>query len=554
MILPLCLVLSALSIVSGQRYVISTDLPNIAHGVDGQLYIERAGDAYSFVLENFRYDGGGPDTVIYVYFRGQPVQSSGGGTVIPLSPSQEAFTLGRPYNGATLSIAIPSNIDVRNIATFTIWCRRFPSFFTRADIPEGIFDATVAPTEPPITPPAVYDNCEPLGKNLQVSWTMNTTSDMVFVKLCGCINSVEYMAFGISGSNSFSRMLNADVVVTWLSDSSAGAVDYYLTDYSQCRPGVEGGQRGACPDSVQGGNNNATVLRGRLEGNSRCVEYFRPISATEAQDREMNGDLYVVWGIGPRDTNTNFAFKHFERLINDTRITFNRNAANNCPAQTCPAGEVCPWAEEVIDARNRDATFVARIGQSGATRGYFGITGMSGWGITWYINDLIIPVLRVTRGNKYTFQIYGGQDEEDKANYHPFYLTNSVQGGRLANNASMQASEKVYAGFSGNTPTAVGELCMYEDSIPQSSMIRENCSTDFGDYFRSLVEKEPCSGKNPGFLEWTPDDNTPDLLYYQCATHLNLGWKIQVDSKGFSAAPFASFLFIVSLLIIYINL
>ena len=89
----------------------------------------------------------------------------------------------------------------------------------------------------------------------------------------------------------------------------------------------------------------------------------------------MNGDLYVVWGIGPRDTNTNFAFKHFERLTNNTRITFNRNAANNCPAQTCSAGEVCPWAEEVIDARNRDATFVARIGQSGATRGYFGITG-----------------------------------------------------------------------------------------------------------------------------------------------------------------------------------
>ena len=66
--------------------MISTDLPNIAHGVDGQLYIERAGDAYSFVLENFRYDGGGPDTVIYVYFRGQPVRTSGGGTVIPLSP------------------------------------------------------------------------------------------------------------------------------------------------------------------------------------------------------------------------------------------------------------------------------------------------------------------------------------------------------------------------------------------------------------------------------------------------------------------------------------
>ena len=67
---------------------------------------------------------------------------------------------------------------------------------------------------------------------MQVSWTLDTANDTVFVKLCGCINAVEYMAFGISGDNSASRMLNADVVVTWFSGSSAGAVDYYLTDYS----------------------------------------------------------------------------------------------------------------------------------------------------------------------------------------------------------------------------------------------------------------------------------------------------------------------------------
>ena len=48
----------------------------------------------------------------------------------------------------------------------------------------------------------------------------------------------------------------------------------------QCRPNIEGGERAACPDSVQGGNDNATVLRGRVEGSSRCVEYIRPIIAT----------------------------------------------------------------------------------------------------------------------------------------------------------------------------------------------------------------------------------------------------------------------------------
>ena len=29
-------------------------------------------------------------------------------------------------------------------------------------------------------------------------------------------------------------------------------------------------------------------------------------------------------------------------------------------------------------------------------------------------------------------------------------------------------------------------------------------------------------------LQFTPDENTPDLLYYQCVTHRNLGWEIRV--------------------------
>ena len=82
-----------------------------------------------------------------------------------------------------------------------------------------------------------------------------------------------------------------------------------------------------------------------------------------------------MWGIGPRNLNNSYANKHFERLEKSTKIAFDRAPANNCPPQMCSAGEVCPWTEEVIDARNRDATFVAKIGQSGGTRGYFGITG-----------------------------------------------------------------------------------------------------------------------------------------------------------------------------------
>ena len=41
------------------------------------------------------------------------------------------------------------------------------------------------------------------------------------------------MAFGISGSNTSTNMVGADVVVTWINDDGPSAVDYYLTDRQQ---------------------------------------------------------------------------------------------------------------------------------------------------------------------------------------------------------------------------------------------------------------------------------------------------------------------------------
>jgi hypothetical protein len=60
-------------------------------------------------------------------------------------------------------------------------------------------------------------------------------------------------------------------------------------------------------------------------------------------------------------------------------------------------------------------------------------TGQAGWGIALYINGTLIPELVVERGRTYTFLISGGDNPLDGANYHPFYITDSVNGGRLLN-------------------------------------------------------------------------------------------------------------------------
>ena len=60
-------------------------------------------------------------------------------------------------------------------------------------------------------------------------------------------------------------------------------------------------------------------------------------------------------------------------------------------------------------------------------------TGQSGWGIAWYVNGTLIPELVLERGQMYTFIIEGGNNEQDLANYHPFYITSSKNGGRIRN-------------------------------------------------------------------------------------------------------------------------
>ena len=65
----------------------------------------------------------------------------------------------------------------------------------------------------------------------------------------------------------------------------------------------------------------------------------------------------------------------------------------------------------------------------------------------WYINDTIIPVLRVTRGNKYTFLVYGGRNKNEASSYHPFYLTSTNDGGRIANNETVVSFVRIVKGM-----------------------------------------------------------------------------------------------------------
>ena len=66
-------------------------------------------------------------------------------------------------------------------------------------------------------------------------------------------------------------------------------------------------------------------------------------------------------------------------------------------------------------------------------------SGQPSWGIAWYINGLLVPELTLTRGENYTFRVFGGNNASIRASYHPFYITDSVSGGRLLNTPAQRS-------------------------------------------------------------------------------------------------------------------
>jgi len=71
----------------------------------------------------------------------------------------------------------------------------------------------------------------------------------------------------------------------------------------------------------------------------------------------------------------------------------------------------------------------------------------------------------VERGQTYTFVVEGGNDQTNPARYHPFYITDSSEGGFGQKSEAEQKKQRVFGGVNYDSegypyPTA-GELLVY---------------------------------------------------------------------------------------------
>lgn len=192
------------------------------------------------------------------------------------------------------------------------------------------------------------------------------------------------------------------------------------------------------------------------------------------------------------------------------------------------AGHNDPWLIPSIVCPS-DRTFYAQIGPTAAHKGYEGLTGRTSWGISWYVNGLMIPELVVERGQTYRFVVEGGNDKTSATHRHPLYLTDSPEGGFDFKTDEQRLKERIFAGVAIRAdgqfvPTAEGRLCEWKQT--NATLPNPDLYSSFAAYQRTL--KLDCLPGQASMLKFTPDSTTPDLIYYQCYTYRYLGWRIKV--------------------------
>ncbi|BFF91520.1 protein Skeletor [Drosophila madeirensis] len=496
-------------------------------------------DAKTFYIPNLHYDGAGPDAYFWVGNGSEP-------NIMGIKVPNEVGSLEplRGYQGEDIEIQLPGSLTVYDIDWLAVWCVEYRHNFGHVyiprdmDVPPALGQTKITTTT---TPRPVYSNCrEILPNKLQVKWELQ--GEYLQIELFGRITEDQYMAFGLSGANGRAQMSQSDVVVAFY-DTNARvfrAEDYFISDLSQCD-----GQRGACPDERIGARNDVHVLSGDRKNGVTSIRYKRLLQTNEVIydsaipiDREVS----VIAAIGPlnarkeANAHSHTASDHNQE---DIRINFSARNDHSCKSSLYEVKDESgprPWPTRKIEGVRK---FRASIGPTGGKRGYTAITGVPSWGIAWYVNDLLIPEITVERGLNYEFTIEGGSDPAQPARYHPFYITDSPEGG-LGQKMGLEArKQKAYAGVEydedGNAiPTAAGRYCEWEHlTVDRSAEIET-----FEEYVKTLAFK--CEDGEPGYLNWTVPMNAPDQLYYQCFTHNNLGWKINVVDMGASGGSVGS--------------
>ncbi|CAH2096688.1 unnamed protein product [Euphydryas editha] len=481
-------------------------------------------DASTFIIPELHYDGSGEE----VYFwTGVGPQPSSRGIKIPdedgyLEPL-------RAYSGEDVRLTLPGGRTVFDVDWVALWDARARAALGAALVPDAL---NVPPARArPLPRAAALPRCRQLHRDYQVSWEIH--GNQITIQLAALLDEDEYMAFGISGSTSGSRMLGADVAVAWFDQrlQRGLATDYNISALAPCVQ-VLGQWRGVCRDDRLGGLDSHQVLSASRDGGLTVVRYRRGLQPAEDLDREWPTDrsVFVVWAIGRLDHVQEPAFHRLWPASDTQLVLKQKDDDSDCVdftagARARPAG----WERaELFDPALR--VFRAALGPAGGARG-LAARGRAAPARAWYVNGQLAPDLQLRRGLAYTFLVGGGDDPHSAELYHPLVLTAERHGGLERLDDAAQRAVRVLAGARPTrrgrlSPAAAGALCVAERA-PGADARRDAFDT-FRAFNRSL--RWSCAGRFAP-LTVTPNSSWPDRVYYHSFTHADMGGRIFVVDR-----------------------
>ncbi|XP_074594209.1 protein Skeletor, isoforms B/C-like [Brevipalpus obovatus] len=505
----------------------------LAHGVSASGVIIM--DAKTVFIKNLYYDGAAPDAFFMAGTGDRP--QSRGQKVPDENGSLEKI---HGYAGADVYLRLPRGLTVMDIDWFGLYCITYREDFGHVKIPKNL---NVPPDyvflESKVEP---FMSCLTIFPGLmQISWEVRDQE--IFFQLEGKVEPNQYLAFGLSGSSERPEMIGADVAVTFYDTltSTVQVVDYTLRHKSQCAPQTNSG---ACPDDVTfGGRQDLIMVSGNyLNGYLKAIYKRNVVTGDMNADQDILPDEYatIVAAVGPVNSRRQAAYhniKYTRSTDLPIRVAFNKIPLNrNCSSlnidtllssSTHSSIKSRAWKHEKIRNAN---VFRLQIGPAGGDRGYTAITGIQSWGIAWWVNGKLIPEIHVQRGKNYTFIVEGGNDPSNQAQYHPLYITESREGGGGQEPAILNSpGHRVFAGiiFNRGVPDPAPGAGRYCEWKHRSGIDRAD-DVDSVDEYKETLRLE-CKPGSPAVFTWSPDHTTPDVVYYQCYTHRNLGWKIIVN-------------------------
>ena len=511
------------------------------HSVTGNVYVLGPN---TIGLNDLNFDGTAPATH---YWAGK-TNDVHTGFIVP-SHTGSLSQLGALSN-AKVVLTLPTDFDVCSTSFLSLYCVQAAVSFGEVFFNTSFGCSNCPPICKTVSQSSVPGfQCKELSTEDRVEYLYDSTNSLVTFKLHTCsLEANQYFAFGLSAIASGTSMApNADVVVCqFTTTGEVNCTDYDLSIRSQCAL-FGSNYFGACPDHVLVGgvNNYINTQVERVDGLTTFTT-TRAVTTSDSHDKAFTPGTpqYIIWAKGGTFSSPfsdRWVLRHAptDRATTSSPIQIDFGATSSCanslecPTTTLPP--VTPWVIPPLCIDSNYNSINASIGNTGGRQGYKGITGKDGWGIAWYLNGRLIPEIYVLRGTTVKFFVNGGDDPSNSAQYHPFYLTSSDEGGvfTLAQ-AGLAVTETVYAGLEHNqssgeiTNLSVGPYCEWTET----QGIGDNFNS-FEEYHDTLVYS--CNaGVSAGTFEWATDANTNSLLYYQCATHKLLGWKIKVvDSLDF---------------------